>query len=67
MKQNSAAVGDLLSTHRDQVLAEWQAELAAAGGNPASPAWYNNIVKHPEVEVVITYETLDPFLHSPVV
>lgn len=26
--------------------------VASAGGNPASPAWYHNIVKHPEVEVV---------------
>ncbi|WP_067064594.1 STAS domain-containing protein [Roseateles chitosanitabidus] len=32
MKQNSAAVDDLLSTHRDQVLAEWQTELVAGGG-----------------------------------
>ncbi|WP_431045931.1 STAS domain-containing protein [Roseateles sp. L2-2] len=32
MKQNSAAVEELLSVHRDQVLAEWQAELTAGGG-----------------------------------
>ncbi|WP_431103804.1 STAS domain-containing protein [Roseateles noduli] len=32
MKQNSAAVEELLSVHRDQVLAEWQAELAAGSG-----------------------------------
>ena len=32
MKQNSATVEELLSVHRDQVLAEWQAELAASGG-----------------------------------
>jgi rsbT co-antagonist protein RsbR len=36
MKQNSAAVEELLSVHRDQVLAEWQAELAAAGGTVSS-------------------------------
>ena len=35
MKQNSAAVEALLSQHRDQVLAEWQAELTAGGGNRA--------------------------------
>ncbi|WP_431262233.1 STAS domain-containing protein [Roseateles chitinivorans] len=35
MKQNSAAVEELLSVHRDQVLAEWQAELAAASGGRA--------------------------------
>ncbi|MDH0866115.1 STAS domain-containing protein [Mitsuaria sp. GD03876] len=33
MKQNSAAVEDLLSAQRDRVLAEWQAELTAGGGN----------------------------------
>ncbi|OWQ48058.1 polyvinylalcohol dehydrogenase [Roseateles noduli] len=32
MKQNSAAVEELLSVHRDQVLAEWQTELTAGGG-----------------------------------
>ncbi|ANH67539.1 STAS domain-containing protein [Mitsuaria sp. 7] len=32
MKQNSAAVEELLSTHRDQVLSEWQTELVATGG-----------------------------------
>ena len=31
MKQNSAAVEDLLSTQRDRVLAEWQAELGTGG------------------------------------
>ena len=36
MKQNSAAVEDLLSTQRDRVLAEWQAELAAGGRALAS-------------------------------
>nr|WP_297382080.1 STAS domain-containing protein [uncultured Roseateles sp.] len=36
MKQNSAAVEDLLSTQRDRVLAEWQAELAASGRALAS-------------------------------
>ena len=32
MKKNSAAVETLLAQHRDQVLAEWQAELASGGG-----------------------------------
>ncbi|WP_457426912.1 STAS domain-containing protein [Roseateles sp. P5_E7] len=32
MKNNSAAFETLLSQHRAQVLAEWQAELAAGGG-----------------------------------
>ena len=36
MKQNSAAVEDLLSTQRDRVLAEWQTELAAGGRALAS-------------------------------
>ena len=36
MKQNSAAVEDLLSTQRDRVLAEWQAELASSGRALAS-------------------------------
>ena len=36
MKQNSAAVEDLLSIQRDRVLAEWQAELAAGGRALAS-------------------------------
>ncbi len=31
MKQNSAAVEDLLSAQRDRVLAEWQAELGTGG------------------------------------
>ncbi|MFX1682818.1 STAS domain-containing protein [Mitsuaria sp. CC2] len=35
MKQNSAAVEELLSVHRDQVLAEWQAELASVTGGRA--------------------------------
>jgi len=38
MKQNSAAVEQLLSAHRDQVLAEWQAELTASGGGRALPS-----------------------------
>lgn len=32
MQKNSAAVETLLSQHRDQVLAEWQGELATSGG-----------------------------------
>jgi len=32
MQKNSAAVETLLAQHRDQVLAEWQAELSAGGG-----------------------------------
>lgn len=32
MKQNSAAIEDLLSTQREQVLAEWQEELRLTGG-----------------------------------
>lgn len=36
MKQNSAAVETLLAQHREQVLAEWQSELAAASGGRAS-------------------------------
>ena len=32
MQKNSAAVETLLTQHRDQVLAEWQAELTAGGG-----------------------------------
>ena len=35
MKQNSAAVEELLSVHRDRVLAEWQSELAAVTGGRA--------------------------------
>ena len=35
MKQNSAAVEELLSVHRDQVLADWQAELASVTGGRA--------------------------------
>ncbi|KQW52257.1 MULTISPECIES: STAS domain-containing protein [unclassified Roseateles] len=36
MKQNSAAVETLLAQHREQVLAEWQSELAVASGGRAS-------------------------------
>ncbi|SEL18006.1 rsbT co-antagonist protein RsbR [Roseateles sp. YR242] len=35
MNQHSAAVQDLLSTHKDQVLAEWQDELRTTGGGRA--------------------------------
>ncbi len=32
--------------HRDGVLL-----VASLGGAPKNPAWYNNLVKHPEIEV----------------
>ena len=32
MKKNNAAVESLLTQDREQVLAEWRAELAASGG-----------------------------------